>query len=76
MAGPFRIESNTYTFAAKRKTVETAKSVEATSPVVAAADKLETTKRGSPVVIIGILCAMTVAVVGLAIYKKNAKNHL
>ncbi|MHC4207838.1 MAG: hypothetical protein ACYSTT_24555 [Planctomycetota bacterium] len=65
MAGPFRIECNTYTLAAKSKPVETA------SPVVAAADEPVTTRRKPPFIIIGILC-VALAAAGMAIYKKKA----
>ncbi len=63
MAGPFKIECNTYTLAAKSKPVETA------SPLVAAAEEPVKPGYGAIIIIIGIIA---VAAAGIAIYKKNA----
>ena len=64
VAGPFKIEGEAYTIAAKSKPAET------TSPVAAAADKPVKTINVTAIVIIGIIALATF---GLAIYKKNAK---
>jgi hypothetical protein len=63
VAGPFKIEGKAYTIAAKSKTVET------TSPIVAAAEKPVKPKYGTVIIIIGIIA---LAAAGMAIYKKKA----
>jgi hypothetical protein len=63
VAGPFKIEGKAFTIAAKSKPAET------TSPLVAAADKPVKSRYGAVIIIISII---TLAVAGMAIYKKNA----
>jgi hypothetical protein len=60
------MESKAYTIAAKSKPDETG------SPVVAATDEPVVTRHRPPVILIGVLGILAVAV-GMAIYKKNAK---
>ena len=57
------MESKAYTIAAKSKTVET------TSPVVAAAEEPAESRYGAIIIIIGIIA---LAAVGIAIYRKKA----